>query len=132
MSARISALVCASVLLCGGGAFAETIEKTVRSGASTAVDGLFIYGVQSCEPGEIPDAKVSEPPKNGSVVIRLHEQALSKGTNCAGVKVKGPIFVYTPAKGFKGRDGFTIAYPFASTEVSSPTLRTLTYRITVE
>lgn len=110
---------------------AETIERTVKANTLTAVGGIFTYGVESCAQGAIPDAKVGKPPQNGRVVVRLHQSTLGKETNCAGRKVSGPIFIYTPNRGFRGVDEFTVEYPFARSEGSSPTLRSTTYRLTV-
>jgi hypothetical protein len=113
-------------------AAAETVERTVKANTLTAVGGIFTYGVQSCLQGAIPDAKVGREPKNGRVVVRMHQTILGKDTNCAGRKVSGPIFIYTPNRGFKGVDEFTVEYPFAKSESSSPTLMSTTYRLTVK
>jgi hypothetical protein len=124
--------VLAAILACATPASAETIERMVKANTLTAVGGLFTYGVQSCLQGAIPDAKVGRPPKNGTVVVRMHQTILGKHTNCAGQKVSGPIFIYTPKRGFKGIDEFTIEYPFARSETSQPTLMSTTYRLTVQ
>jgi hypothetical protein len=114
------------------GASAETIEKTVKANTRTAVDGIFTYVVQTCEQSAIPDAHVAEAPKNGTVVVQMHQIKADRATNCAGRTLSGPIFVYTPAKGFKGEDGFTIEFPFAQAESRAPTMMSKTYRLTVQ
>jgi hypothetical protein len=125
-------LLVGTLFLSANAASAETIERTVKANTLTAVGGLFAYGVQSCLQGAIPDAKVGKAPRNGKVVVRMHQTILGKETNCAGQKVSGPIFIYTPNRGFKGIDEFTIEYPFARSESSVPTQMSKTYRITVK
>jgi hypothetical protein len=125
-------LVFLTLALGASAAAAETVERTVKANTLTAVGGIFTYGVQSCLQGAIPDAKVGQPPKNGRVVVRMHQTILGKETNCAGQKVSGPIFIYTPNRGFRGIDEFTIEYPFARSESSAPAAMSTTYRLTVQ
>ena len=114
-----------------GVASAETIERSVKANARTPVGGIFVYWVQACTQGAIPDPRISDAPKNGTVEIEMRQVRLTKETNCTG-NVKGPVFVYAPKKGFKGKDEFTVEYPYARSESSPPILMNKTYRLTVE
>ena len=81
-----------------GAASAETIQKTVKANARTPVGGIFVYWVQACTQGAIPDARISDAPKNGTVEIEMRQVRLTKETNCTG-NVKGPVFRVRPEKG---------------------------------
>jgi hypothetical protein len=115
-----------------GPASAETIQRTVKANAKTTVGGIFIFNTTTCSGSVIPDAKVGEQPRNGSVVVQVQTTTLGKQGECAGHKVTGPVFVYTPNRGFTGTDSFTIEYPFARAESRPATLMSRTYQLRVE
>jgi hypothetical protein len=125
-------ILCAGLLFTAMPASAETIERTVKADTLTAVGGIFTYGRRSCAQASIPKAKVGKPPKNGKVVVRMHQTILGKSTNCAGKKVSGPIFIYTPNPGFRGVDEFTVEYPPARRQSKAEAAATTLYRLTVK
>jgi hypothetical protein len=113
-------------------ATAETLDRKVKANAPAAVGGFFAYEMDTCYRRPIPDVKMRRAPANGTVSIQLHETTLGKDTTCPGHRVKGPIYVYMPRKGFKGVDEFTVDVPFARSDTGVETLLSYTYRITVE
>jgi hypothetical protein len=129
---RPAIVVAAGLSLLAGYASAETLERTVKANAVSAIGGFLGYEVDTCYPSVIPDVKVRQAPVNGSIQIRPHEQALGKDTRCPGTKVRGLAYVYTPKKGFKGTDEVVIDIPWSSTDSGMATIMTYTYRIRVE
>ena len=120
------------VLAAGGAAAQESVDRTVKANARTAVGGIFTFWQHSCEQSMIPDPKLSKAPANGRVEIEKHRLTMRKPHPCDGRELSGPVFFYTPAKGFKGVDQFTVEYPFSTNDVSAPIQRSSTYRITVQ
>lgn len=125
-------VVLAGLTLVASPSSAETVDKTVKANASTAVGGFFGYEVNTCYPANIPDVKVKQAPANGSFQIMPYEQTLGKDTRCAGRKIRGLAYVYTPKKGFKGSDEVAVDVPWSGNDLGMPTIRTYTYRITVQ
>ncbi|WP_157961383.1 hypothetical protein [Microvirga flavescens] len=113
-------------------AAAETFERTVKMNTPSAIGGFLGYEVDTCYAAAIPDVKVRQEPSNGSFRVIPHEQALSKDTRCAGKKVRGLAYVYTPKKGFKGLDEVQIDVPWHTTDSGPQTVWTYTFRIRVE
>ena len=127
-----SAFLAAGLTVLAVPASAETIERTVKANHRSPVGGLFTYEVGTCRASAIPDVTIRDKPRNGTVAIHSVTATLPPETNCGGQKVSGPALIYTPNKGFKGADQFTIDFPFATNETRSPTGMTRTYRINVE
>jgi hypothetical protein len=126
-------IVVAAVLpLLAGPASAETLERTVKANAVSAIGGFLGSEVDTCYPSVIPDVTVRQAPANGSIQLRPYEQALGKDTRCPGMKVRGLAYVYTPKKGFKGTDEVVIDIPWSWTDSGLATIMTHTYRIRVE
>jgi hypothetical protein len=124
--------ILAGLTLLAGSASAETIDKTVKANTSTAIAGFFGYEVNTCYPSEIPDVKVKRSPANGTFRIVPHETTLGKDSRCAGKKVRGLAYVYTPNKGFKGMDEVVLDLPWSANTTGIPIIYTNTYRITVQ
>jgi hypothetical protein len=132
LAMRRVALLLTALTLLAGPATAETVEKTVKANAPAVLGGFLGYEVNTCYPSAIPDVKVRQAPRNGSLRILPHEQALGKDTVCPGKKMRGLAYVYTPNKGFKGADEVVLDIPWRSTDSGQETLWTYTYRIKVE
>jgi hypothetical protein len=129
---RFSCSLSAVLALAAGAASAETIDKTVKANSRTAVGAFFTYWEGLCQASTVPQASVRSRPASGTLAIEVHQVTLSQQTRCPGARVSGPVFIYTPAKGFKGVDQFEIDIPFARVEERLPTVYTHTYRIRVE
>ena len=72
----------------------------------------------------LPEVTIREQPSYGTVMVQPVTVPLDASTNCAGSRVTGPALVYTPRKGFRGTDRFTIDFPFASNESRPATMTT--------
>ena len=131
---RVSAafIIAAGLTVVANAASADTIARVVKANSRTAVGGLFTYGVGTCRAGEFPEVTIREQPSYGTVVVQTVTVLLDASTNCAGSRVTGPALVYTPRKGFRGTDRFTIDFPFASNESRPATMMSRTYELTVQ
>ena len=127
---RVGAIAAALVLATG--AAGETVDRTVKANARTAIGGYFPYWLDTCGRGEIPDVTVRQRPANGALTVQMHETTLGSDTRCPGMRVRGPIIVYTPNRGFRGTDEAVVDVPVTSNDARAPTVRTYTYRIRVE
>ncbi|WP_243372203.1 hypothetical protein [Microvirga solisilvae] len=127
-----AALLLAGLTLAASPAMAETVERAVKANATSAIGGFFGYEVNTCYSSIIPDVKVKQAPANGSFRIVPFEQTLGKDTSCAGKKVRGLAYVYTPKKGFTGSDEVVLDVPWSGNDHSLPTVYTNTYRIKVQ
>ena len=125
-------IVLAGLTLAAGSVSAQTADRTVKANTSTAIGGFFGYELNTCYPANIPDVKIKQAPANGTLRIVPHQATLGKEDRCAGKTVKGLAYVYTPNKGFKGSDEVSLDVPWSSNDISIPTLRTYTFRITVQ
>jgi hypothetical protein len=124
-------LIAASLSLAGAAA-AETVDRAAKANTPTVIAGFFSYWVDTCEHGEIPNVTVRQTPANGSLAVQMRETALGQNSRCPGARVRGPIVVYTPKKGFRGQDEAVVDVPITSNDARAPTIRTYTYRIRVE
>lgn len=120
------------LVLLAGPAAAETVERTVKANARSAIGGFLGYEVDTCYRSAIPDVKVRQAPANGSIQILPHEETLGKDTRCPGLKARGLVYVYTPKKGFKGTDEVSLDVPWHSTDTGPQTIWTFTFKIQVE
>jgi hypothetical protein len=124
--------IVAAALLLATGAAGETVERTAKTNTRTPISGFFPYWVDTCGFGEIPDVTIRQKPANGALTVQMHETTLGSGTRCPGMRVRGPVVVYTPNKGFRGTDEAVVDVPITSNDARAPTIRTYTYRIRVE
>jgi len=129
---RLGSSVFLGIAILAGAANADTVERTVKANSSTAVGGFFGYEVNTCYPSAIPDVKIHQQAGNGNVEIRPHQAKLDKDSQCPGLAVRGLAYVYTPKKGFKGADEFSVDVPWSTNDHSLPSVYTHTYRINVQ
>jgi hypothetical protein len=125
-------LAALSLSLAAAPALAETFDRTVKSNSRTALGGFFSFDSGTCYGADVPDAKTAQAPANGLLQIVPHEQVLNGQSQCAGSKVRGLAFVYTPRKGFKGSDEVVIELPWTASQGGVPVMRSYHYRIRVE
>lgn len=98
------------VLLVPALAQADTFRETVPANKTSVVGAHATYG-PLCEGGTIPQMKVTQAPKNGSVSFQQVTSKLSeKAGRCAGKTVKGTLVVYKPKRGFRGEDVFRVRF----------------------
>ena len=80
--------------------------------------------MDTCYRSVIPDVKVRQAPSNGNIeIIPAPAGTRHRDNRCSGRKVRGLAYVYTPKKGFKGMDEFSIDVPWASTDTGPKRFR---------
>lgn len=95
-------------------AAAETKSLDVKANRITGVDFFAIYGEHTCRGAELPKMKIRKQPTNGKIRFEKYTHTFPKDSiKCPGVKIKGMIVVYTPNKGYRGDDTFTVGYGYA-------------------
>jgi hypothetical protein len=127
-----AAFLLAGLTFLAAPAAAETLDRTVKANAPSAIGGFFGYEVDTCYQSVIPDVKVKQAPANGTFQIVPYEHTVREGSRCAGRKVRGLAYVYTPKKGFTGSDEVVLDVPWSSNDLNAPTLWTYTYRIKIQ
>jgi hypothetical protein len=81
-------------------ASAETVDRIVKRNASTPIGGFTTHSKDGCWSAGIPFATLRTQPRNGKIEIRQHLWTLGKEAGvCAGRRVPGLLYVYTPNKG---------------------------------
>jgi hypothetical protein len=100
-------------LFVSGSAGAEILKRTVSANKSSNVSAQAVYSKGTCHGGELPQMKVTKKPSHGRVKFNKTTFKLSKAAGkCAGKRVKGINIIYTPNKGYRGKDEFKIGFSF--------------------
>lgn len=121
----VALFVCAALL--AGCAAAEPSRVNVRMNTSTAVGGMTVSD-KSCDTVSPPSPVVSTQPKSGQVTFTHGNMKLDpKKTNCGGVPMVGLVVVYTPNKGFRGEDRFTVKFDYYSNDGGGRASRSVDY-----
>lgn len=92
-------------------AFADRVERTVAKNRKTAVGAYSTYSRVNCDGGEVPQMRVRMKPKNGKISFAQHSWKMGEDTGrCAGKRVKGTVVYYTPNRGYRGEDKFSVGF----------------------
>ncbi|MEI2384528.1 hypothetical protein [Breoghania sp. JC706] len=94
-------------------AWAEHFDYRVKAGKANEVYVFGRYRVLTCQADILPQLTVRQKPKHGSVKFVKSMVRLSADTGkCAGQQIKGMKIIYTPARGYRGKDAFSVSYPY--------------------
>ncbi|KZK88394.1 hypothetical protein PsAD46_02352 [Pseudovibrio sp. Ad46] len=114
-------------------AAAETHSRDVAARKASVVNGHVYYNQNQCTSGPIAQVKVKVAPKHGSVEIRRTTYNPPKGQRCYGKKFNAVVVVYTPKKGYHGKDTFKTRYSMPKyVQGSQMNYFTDTYKINVK
>ncbi len=115
-------------------AMADRVSKTVPKNKKTFVGGAATYSEGMCDPMSIPQMRIRKKPSHGKVEFRTEYFKLSeRAGSCAGKRVKGTAVFYTPNRGYRGNDKFSVSFTMMRyTEGSRMKHITDTYDITVK
>jgi hypothetical protein len=114
-------------------AAAETHSRDVSARKASVVNGHVYYDQNQCTSGPIAQVKVKVEPKHGSVQIRRTTYSPPKGRRCYGKKFNAVVVVYTPKKGYRGKDTFKTSYSMPKyVQGSQMNYFSDTYRINVK
>jgi len=95
----------------------ETVRVTTQAGKPVLAAAKGMYAERSCEAWEPPEVSLSTPPQHGKVTHILARAPLDlKGNACHGKLIDYRVSIYTPDRGFRGEDKFTIKYDMIVTD----------------
>jgi len=103
------------ILLAGAITFASlapafAAEKvTVPANRTSGISSFIHYNGDMCRGGAIPNLRVGKKPKHGKLTFKTVMTKLGPG-RCKGVPVKAMAAYYTPDRGFRGKDAFSVSY----------------------
>jgi hypothetical protein len=84
-------------------ALAET--RDVSANKSSAIGFYYTYAPDTCAYGSKSKFKVTQQPEHGTVTAKWQGFRMGKESrNCNGKQVYGMLVIYTPHKGFRGKD----------------------------
>jgi hypothetical protein len=92
---------------------AETISGSVAAGRSTKVYSFTIADPSNCTSPGKPKMSIRKAPKHGTITFDWgFVPSGKKFQNCAGGRMRAMGIVYTPNKGYRGPDSFSVSYRF--------------------
>lgn len=92
-------------------ALAETVSGTVPANRSTALGSVSLFDKSGCAHGPVIRMSLKKVPKHGKVTFKRRAVKLSKG-RCKGHTIKGTVVIYTPNRGYRGRDSFQSRFSY--------------------
>ena len=101
-------ILIATILVFCGNAGAETVNIDVPAGRTTAIHQYALYSRANCASAQRPELSVKSV-KNGKVTSQNHSGTITSG-NCKGRTIKSTVALYTPNRGFRGKDTVKITY----------------------
>ena len=82
---------------------------TVKANRTSAISSFVHYNRDLCSGGAIPHLRAGRKPKHGKLTFKTVVTKLGPGP-CKGTRVKAAAAYYTPDRGFKGEDYFSVGY----------------------
>lgn len=92
-------------------AMADRISRKAPANKSTIVNNVGTFNTHSCTYGPLPRLKLISKPKHGKVSFKTSILTMKKG-KCRGKKINSTLVIYTPSRGFKGKERFKTRFSF--------------------
>jgi len=97
-----------------GAAHAETESVTVRANRSTSLMSFSVFVKSSCYTSGKVDYSFSNKPDHGKVTVSYQRYTLGKSAGrCAGKPAGAMVVNYTPDRGYRGKDKFTLMFHYS-------------------
>ena len=128
----VSGMLAVGCTTTGGGG--DTLN--VPAGRTTSVATFSIFDRTSCQGGELATARIVQP-ANGTVRVKpVTRRANAEGfragdAKCTGSTFRGQDVLYTPDRGYRGLDRFTVRFSWNERPGSRRTANE-TYRVNVQ
>lgn len=84
--------------------------------------GYYATFKADCTPGPLPEIRVLEAPKHGTLIVRRAKLKAGDQTKCPGKEAPVQVVFYQAALGYSGQDSLSYEVKHSSGEVSSFTL----------
>ena len=122
-------LVLLLLVMGAGPAAAENVSQTVKAGRTTTLYTFGWYGRDNCRAMAFPQPKVRQKPQHGSVKFFKGTGRIgAKGGKCAGRPLPFLGIHYTPARGYRGKDRFSVTYSrFVYTNTQHQTVSSINF-----
>jgi hypothetical protein len=106
MRAVISLLACAVAVFITSAALAQaTNYRTVETTSGKRVQLSYHASAHTnCTPAPPPTIKVTEPPKDGALIVQKGMLATNKFAGCGRIKVPVQVVFYQSGNGYTGSD----------------------------
>lgn len=105
---------------------------TVKANRTSGISSYVHYNRDLCSGGAIPHLRVGRKPKHGKLTFKTIVTKLGPGP-CKGTRVKAAAAYYTPDRGFRGEDSFSVSYKHDIYEGAAGVASTsYSYRVTVK
>jgi hypothetical protein len=105
---------------------------TVRANKTSAIGSYVSYNRDLCSGDGIPQMRVGRKPKHGKVTFKPISTKFRRGP-CKGRPVKVAAAFYTPDRGFKGKDNFSVYFRHELYEGAAGwTTTSYSYQVTVK
>ena len=115
-------------------ALAVAGDISVAANKTSKIDLVYFATKYDCLTSGKPETFIEQKPSHGSISFQwVATKFLKDAAGCAGKPIKGTAVVYTPNKGFHGKDYAKVSFRFP-TYIGSTDTRTDTsdYDITVK
>ena len=110
-----SVLVALVAMSVPAAAIAETLKGSVPANRSTRVYAFAVADPSTCASPGKPKVTVREAPQHGKVTFDWGFIPAGKTfQNCANGRMRAMGVIYTPNKGYRGADSFSVTYSMPS------------------
>lgn len=99
------------IFLASSPALADRFSRKVPANKSTVVNVVGTYNERSCKYGVLPKVKIVQHAKHGKVVTKTSSFPINKG-KCKGKKIRATSIIYTPNRGYRGKDSFKTRFSY--------------------
>jgi len=128
----LSGAVCALLLAGCADKINDGQPIAVKANTPTNV-ATMVAMTRGCDYVAPPKSTVLIPPKSGKVDFSIGKFPYwEKGHPCEGVPMVGTFGRYTPDKGFKGNDSFTIKFDYDSNDGGGRATRSAVFNVLVQ
>jgi hypothetical protein len=105
--ALILATACVAFVV--NAAFGQSEVRTTLPAISGVTTRLSHHATlrRDCTPGPLPELKVIDPPKNGTLLVRLMRLKGAPDSNCPGIELPAQVIFYRSAANFAGVDAIS-------------------------
>ncbi|MGE0230266.1 MAG: Ig-like domain-containing protein [Flavobacteriaceae bacterium] len=121
------------VMGAAGPAMAGSVDVEAKANTQTVVGWRAIYALIGCELMPPDTYKVASAPAHGKVTLSVRQATSeSRENGCNGFKGRAVAVTYTPDKGYRGADSFTVRITYERYSSPAPYGDVTRYNVTVK
>ncbi|MCC0055397.1 MAG: Ig-like domain-containing protein [Rhodobiaceae bacterium] len=116
-----------------GSALAESYDVDVKANAQNHIGWRAIYALIGCELRPPDTYSVGRQPQHGKVTLTIRQVTSNDRENgCTQFKGKAVAVTYTPDKGYRGPDSFTVRITYQRYSSPAPFGDVVRYNVNVK